>query len=223
LTTLRISGCENLKDVSSIASLHSLEHLSLVGCDAMEHVPLTGLTRLEYLDLNGNDGLTTVDVSGLQKLTLLDLNGSDKLEAVVGLADLIALKDLNVEECERLAIAVAAIKKLDRLEQLNVNRCHKVTSDVIKELPAGITRLRIREVPINDAAVEAIVRRKGLQEVFMEESLPAGQFVKLKSALPSTRFVLFGDPEYPLGDSTEVGGEAGVNKFTPTSLRVNAR
>lgn len=75
LTRLEISYAKHLTDLSEIANLDGLEHLSLRGCEAITSLePLRALTGLETLDLYSCKGLTDHEtLACFEELEWLDL------------------------------------------------------------------------------------------------------------------------------------------------------
>ena len=76
LTSLNLSKCGALTDVSGLSGLTGLTSLNLISCGALTDVSgLSGLTRLTSLNLTACEALTDVSVlSGLTGLTSLNLS-----------------------------------------------------------------------------------------------------------------------------------------------------
>ena len=139
LTSLNLSGCGQLTDVSVLAGLTALTSLDLSGCGQLTDVSvLAGLTALTSLDLSGCGQLTDVSVlAGLTALTSLNLSGCEQLTDVSGLAGLTALTSLDLSGCEQLT-DVSVLAGLTALTSLNLSGCKQLT-DV--SVLAGLTAL----------------------------------------------------------------------------------
>src|SRR5271166_3376655 len=75
LQSLNLSGCEQLSDLSPLASLASLQELGLFGCDQLSDLsPLASLTSLQELGLSGWGIHDFSPLAGLTSLQTLNLS-----------------------------------------------------------------------------------------------------------------------------------------------------
>ncbi|KAG5190413.1 hypothetical protein JKP88DRAFT_275303 [Tribonema minus] len=100
LTSLDLSGCLDVSDVSGISGLPALTSLDLSECKALTNISsISNLPKLETLRLSGCAALTDVSgISGLPALTSLNLSRCEALTDVSGIKDLPAPKTLNLSE-----------------------------------------------------------------------------------------------------------------------------
>ena len=81
LTTLRLTGSDNLGDISPIQGLTNLEQLFLGNTGVSDLAPLANMTDLQHLDLKNNQIQDISALANLTKLTALTLwnRGTDRL------------------------------------------------------------------------------------------------------------------------------------------------
>ena len=81
LTTLRLTGSDNLGDISHIQGLTTLKYLFLGNTGVSDLAPLANMTDLQHLDLKNNQIQDISALANLTKLTALTLwnRGNDRL------------------------------------------------------------------------------------------------------------------------------------------------
>ncbi|VTR93217.1 leucine-rich repeat : Leucine-rich repeat protein, putative OS=Trypanosoma vivax (strain Y486) GN=TvY486_0039050 PE=4 SV=1: Pkinase: LRR_4: LRR_4: LRR_4: LRR_4: LRR_4 [Gemmata massiliana] len=122
LTSLDLSNCRGVADFSPLSGLTALTSLDLGFCNrAMDLSPLSGLTALTSLYLNSNRIADLSPLSGLTALTNLDLN-SNRIADLSPLSGLTALTSLDLGFCNR-ATDLAPLSGLTALTNLNLRNC----------------------------------------------------------------------------------------------------
>lgn len=192
LLELQVRGCSELADVRGIGEIASLRRLALVGSDHVRDVPLARLVNLEHLDLNGSDGFTTLplDVQALSRVLTFDLNGCNGLQIIRNLGDMKSLTELNLEECQALELDDDSFDNMRQLAKVNLNRCERITAAVVARLPNTLTHLNICRIPIDESAVQAILRMKSLKQLSVQGDLPDGALQRISGTLPDCKVTL---------------------------------
>lgn len=121
LISLTLDRCDEIHDISPIATLHVLTRLVLRGLNEIESVRiLSAVPSLVYLELSHMEQLS--DISGLSKLVnlcYLTLEGCQKVKTIRSIEHLKHLYDLNLANCREVK-DVNAIAMLPNLTRLNV-------------------------------------------------------------------------------------------------------
>jgi internalin A len=125
LTSLDLSGCERLSDVSALSGLTALTSLNLSSCEQLLDVSaLSGLTALTSLKLIGCEQLSDVSaLSGLTALTSLNLSFCMQLSDVSALSGLTALTSLDLLGCSHVKTFAPLRPLLDKLTDLKLHGC----------------------------------------------------------------------------------------------------
>ncbi len=97
-------GCENIIDISPLASLSNLNWLNLSGCWEIEDFsPLSSLTNLEILYLPDSSYIDDIHfLSSLTNLKALSLSGCENLEDISSLSTLTNLTMLELRGCDNI-------------------------------------------------------------------------------------------------------------------------
>src|SRR5205823_1004404 len=82
LTSLNLSGCSQVSDLSPLASLTQLTSLDLSSCSRLSDLSLTGLKQLILLNLSHCSHLSTLSLMDLTQLTSLDLSHFSRLSTL---------------------------------------------------------------------------------------------------------------------------------------------
>ncbi len=123
LTSLNVSGCDNLSSLSGVEGLSQLTSLAVSGCDNLSS--LSGIEGLSQLTLVNVKNLSSIE--GLSQLTSLDVSGCDNLSSLSGIKGLSQLTSLNVRWCSNLS-SLSGIAGLSQLTSLNVFGCDNLSS-----------------------------------------------------------------------------------------------
>jgi Leucine-rich repeat (LRR) protein len=127
LTSLNLSSCESLSDLSGLGSLPQLTSLNLSWCKSLSDVSALGsLTQLNSLDLCWCEALSDVSLLGnLTQLTSLDLSWCKSLSDVSGLGSLTQLTSFNLSGSESL-VDVSVLGSLTQLTSLKLFSCESL-------------------------------------------------------------------------------------------------
>lgn len=103
LKKLRISGCYTLESIRCVSDLTDLEHLDLSNCPLLTRIEsLHKLLKLKTLNLSECIILSNIDfLRALTNLKGLDLTNC-YIKNINSLSDLVSLKFLKVNKCQRL-------------------------------------------------------------------------------------------------------------------------
>jgi Leucine-rich repeat (LRR) protein len=104
-------------------SLSSLRALEFKGCATLTGLNLSGLKQLQYLDLCFCRKLTKLAVGGLVVLQYMNVSDCTDLATVQGLAELTALRLLNLSGTQLTITTLASLSKITDLQQLIMNQC----------------------------------------------------------------------------------------------------
>jgi Leucine-rich repeat (LRR) protein len=139
ITSLDLSGCVWLTDLSPLSGLSQLTSLDLSDCESLTFLSeLSGLIRLTSLNLYGCSSLVDLSgLSGLSQLTSLNLSGCKSLTDLSPLSGLSQLTSLNLSYCESL-VDLSGLSGLSQLTSLDLSECESLTS--LSEL-SGLSRL----------------------------------------------------------------------------------
>ena len=170
LTELRevVLADMRVKSIEPLAGLTKLETLSLGNSGVRDLTPLAKLTRLRKLDLSWArevsdltplSGMTELrefrgvpvsDLSQLEPLQKLEILvvGSSKVTDLTPLQKLPALRELNLNNCEKLADA-SPLSKLSKLTRLDLGRT-KVTDLAPLASLSDLTYLRLANCKLAD-------------------------------------------------------------------------
>lgn len=179
LTVLKLDAQETLSDISPLAGLTKLTHLSLVCCSVSDISPLSSLTALKELHLSSNQIETLSPLSSLTELETLDLEGvplSDisplsscaKLSHLslssTGISDISPLSALS--ELKMLSIGfcpVGDLSPLSGLSQLSELYAYAIPCMDFSALPASIKLLRTAGVWKTNEAVSTLAGLTNLE------------------------------------------------------------
>jgi Leucine-rich repeat (LRR) protein len=116
LTSLNLSDCENISDLSPLASLTQLTSLNLARCTRISDLsPLARLTQLTSLDLTRCTRISDLSpLARLTQLTSLDLTRCMQISDLSPLARLTQLTSLDLTRC----MQISDLSPLARLTQL---------------------------------------------------------------------------------------------------------
>jgi len=125
LTSLDLSGCDQLTDLSPLANLTNLTSLDLAGCSKIADLsPLADLVRLELLDISAWDSDTPLnDISPLANLTALkslNLRSRTNLSDLTPLGELAELESLDLEGSSRQKSDLTPLVRLAKLKSLKI-------------------------------------------------------------------------------------------------------
>jgi Leucine-rich repeat (LRR) protein len=125
LTSLNLSWCESLFDISALSGLSNLTSLNLSWCESMvELSALSGLSSLSSLWLSRCESLVELSaLSGLSSLTSLNLSWCESLVDISALSGLSNLTSLDLSSCESL-VDISALLGLSSLTSLNLSSCN---------------------------------------------------------------------------------------------------
>jgi internalin A len=133
LQKLSLSECHLLTDISSPASLTSLQSLDLSWCNLRDVSPLAGLTSLQSLNfsecrqLSGN----LSPLAGLTSLQALKLSWCEQLSSDLSpLAGLTSLQSLDLSFCHQLSGDLSPLAGLTALETLDLAGCEQLGGDL---------------------------------------------------------------------------------------------
>jgi Leucine-rich repeat (LRR) protein len=123
LTSLNLSRCISLVDISALAGLSSLASLNLSWCKSLVDISaLSSLNSLTSLNLSSCKSLVDVSaLSGLSSLTSLSLSRCESLADISALSGLSSLTSLDLSQCESL-VDISALAGLKRLTSLDISR-----------------------------------------------------------------------------------------------------
>jgi NACHT domain/Leucine Rich repeats (2 copies)/Leucine Rich repeat len=125
LTSLNLSGCQQVSDLSPLAHLIHLTSLNLFGCQQVNDLsPLAYLTNLSLSWCKQLSDLTPL--AHLTYLTSLDLSWCEHLTDLTPLAHLTNLTSLNFSMCEQLS-DLKPLAHLTSLTNLNLSSCKQVS------------------------------------------------------------------------------------------------
>jgi hypothetical protein len=185
LTSLSLSDCTNVTNVSPLASCLALEELTLsytrvdaAGIEGLERIPtlrkldllkcrrlrdVTCLQRcvsLETLDLYGSP-VTSTGIRGLENIrTLHSLKiGASDVSNVVGLSSSRALTSLDLSETNVGNAGIAGLANIASLTRLDLTGCSRITSVCLLRMSRSIRALNLSETGIT---AEGLV---GLNEI----------------------------------------------------------
>ncbi|OBP16513.1 hypothetical protein A5320_03665 [Rheinheimera sp. SA_1] len=144
LTSLDLSGCKLLTNLSGIEQLTALTKLDVSFCEALASLAgIEQLTALTKLDASFCKALTSLEGIGqLTALTELEVSWCEALTRLAGIEHLKALAELNVSGCEALT-SLAGIEQLTALTKLDVSWCQSLTSLVGIEQLKALTKLDV--------------------------------------------------------------------------------
>ena len=170
LRKLSLRGCIQLSDpaMAHLQSLQSLENLDLSMCCGLTPKGLRPLSVLPSLDslllsrVMWMDRHAIPELSALHHLTCLDLssciNVDDDAVAAVANLKLKDLQEINLERCHRITDSgVSNLHLLPSLRHLNVLSCEKVTLQACRNLQQFCKSLVLVEVhvdPTGDLSTE---------------------------------------------------------------------
>jgi hypothetical protein len=160
LHTLSLQQCRRLTDeaVLNISHLVSLEHLNLAGCRCLTNVSLAAvadLVHLRALDLSQCDLLTDAGLDMLARLyhleelslgwcrSLTDA-GVSTLSKQSGRAA--HLRILRLARCALTDMGVGHLVHLTALEELDLNGCHRLSSDATGKALSRLQNLTTLDV-----------------------------------------------------------------------------
>ncbi|CAI0417897.1 unnamed protein product [Linum tenue] len=190
LKSLRtLSIVQTACNLDGLESLHSLTSLKLTGCDALERLPsMASLSKLLDLDISFCDSLTEIqgNVDGfesLYSLKSLTLRCCDALERLPSMGSLSKLLNLYISNCHGLT----EIQGLESMEGLV--RLHLYDLASIRILPSlsklgNLERLTVKNAP-NLQEIEGLGGLKSLKELHLIrctslESVPADELYGLE-------------------------------------------
>ncbi|KEG11559.1 leucine-rich repeat protein (LRRP) [Trypanosoma grayi] len=144
LVEIALDNCMLLTDVSPLASIETLEEVSLADCDGVTAVGALGrLPALRSLDLcrSGitNEGL--VGLSASRSLVKLELKRCRYLTDVTSLASIETLQEVNLRGCEYVN-AFGVLGRMAMLRVLNLSYT-ALTDDDLRGISASRTLVRI--------------------------------------------------------------------------------
>ncbi|KAA8515664.1 hypothetical protein F0562_018725 [Nyssa sinensis] len=132
LKSLTIKFCDDLVSLSGLENLTSLQHLSIINCPKLAHLPeagLRGLTSLQSLDVFECNSLTSISLSrDLTSLQSLDVSKCKSLTSISLSQDLAALQKLEISSCSALNWSDKDddMKVLRSLQSLSISRLPRV-------------------------------------------------------------------------------------------------
>ena len=150
LKEIAIRGCPlSTTDISILASLPSLETLTLSECSLSNISPLSGAHKLAILDLSGNAIQDLTPLSYLEELTILNLSNN----ALTNLSALSALENLTVLDVSYNSLAsLAPLATCPKLSSLSASN-NQLTEIPLFEDPTLLTILHLQENAIVDVSV----------------------------------------------------------------------
>ena len=178
LIQLDISSNSLLTDAAlrEIAKLKDLESLNLLFCDFSEFgiLNIVGLPKLRAIDIRGN---FRVGDGGLDALTLLpNLRNVQHRSPTVtdrGIRSLTKAKALDILLIQDMQITGQSghhLRQMERLAQLQIIRCANFDSEGLLALGGlKLNRLTIRDIPIDDSAMEVFNELPTLRRLFLHE------------------------------------------------------
>jgi Leucine-rich repeat (LRR) protein len=131
LTSLNLSYCSQLKDLTPLNGLSSLIKLNLMGCTRLNQLSLTGLISLIELDLTGCTRLSQLSLTDLTSLTSLSLIGCAQLSQL-SLTDLTSLTSLSLIGCAQLS--QLSLTDLTSLTSLSLIGCAQLSQLSLTDL-----------------------------------------------------------------------------------------
>jgi hypothetical protein len=125
LTSLDLSWCDQLSDISSLASMSSLTTLGLHGCSQLSNISLANMSSLVDLDLNGCSQLSDISLTNMSSLTTLNLSYCIQLSNI-SLTNMSSLTTLNLSYCIQLS-DLSPLANLNSLTTLNLSGCNQLS------------------------------------------------------------------------------------------------
>jgi len=121
---LNLSFCDQLSDLTPLASLTALQTLRLSRCRQLsELTPLASLSALQTLDLSSCGQLSNLTpLASLSALQTLNLSGFGQLSELTPLASLSALQTLYLRFCHQLS-DLTPLASLSALQTLDLSGC----------------------------------------------------------------------------------------------------
>ncbi|KAG0560197.1 hypothetical protein KC19_10G161400 [Ceratodon purpureus] len=147
LEELDVSSCRNLEKVpDEIGNLGQLLKLHISHCSRLKRLPLTlgNLKQLKLLNLSGCLSLEEIpaSVGHLTKLEYLLLSDCYRLHTMCEFETRMPhLSELNLSDCESLK-SFKSLGNLNRLQALNMSRCHRLRIPNIAECLGQMSRLQ---------------------------------------------------------------------------------
>jgi hypothetical protein len=128
LTALDLSSCEQVSDLSPLGKLTQLAWLHLSGCKQVSNLsPLGKLTQLTDLDLSGCKQVSDLSPLGkLTRLTGLDLRGCEQVNDLSPLATLTQMAALDLSSCGQVS-DLSPLATLTQLSSLSLSGCGRVS------------------------------------------------------------------------------------------------
>ncbi len=182
LTTLRVNGCYELTDISSLQHCHSLTELELINCPKVADLsPLRGMLTLRslhlgvpypgvvYISVQGREqwsALTDIEaLSDLTGLVYLTLSNCDKVSNLQTLAVLSELQYLDLRGCNLLQ-DLQPLADLKVLEKLYLSGCTQ-----LQDLQALIKLKKLQYLDLENCPLiqnlEPLARTAALQHLNM--------------------------------------------------------
>jgi len=129
LTELDLAGCEQISDLSPLASLTQLKRLDLAGCKQISNLgPLASLTQLTELDLVDCEQVSDLGpLASLTQLIELDLTGCKQINDLSPLASLTQLAKLYLVFCEQVG-DLSPLASLTQLAELDLAGCKQISN-----------------------------------------------------------------------------------------------
>ena len=178
LVELDISRNSLLTDAATVemAKLEKLEILGLLFCDFSEFgiLNIVDLPRLRALDIRGN---MKIGDGGMDALTLLPALRSLKHRSptvsnagIRSLSQAEVLSDLEIWDMQITGQAGEHLRRMEKLTQLQICRCENFDSSGVLALGGlKLTRLTLRNLPIDDSAMEVFKEVPTIKLLFLQE------------------------------------------------------
>jgi len=127
ITSLSITSCDRIKDLSPLANLTQLTSLDLSYAWAVNDLsPLAGLTQLTSLDLSYCGKVNDLSpLANLTQLILLNLLDCEQLRDLSPLSNLTRLTSLNLSGCRQVG-DLRPLAGLTQLTSLNLTNCRQI-------------------------------------------------------------------------------------------------
>ena len=135
LTSLTLSDCDQLRDLSPLVGLPQLIFLAISRCSQLSVLDLKGLTQLTSLNVSDCSQLSRVSLSDLAQLNLLNLSHCSLLSSI-SLAGLMQLTSLSLSGCSQLR-NISPLTDLTHMTSLDLSGCSQLGSITL----AGLTEL----------------------------------------------------------------------------------
>jgi len=124
LSSLTLTRCPEITDISPIGDLHHIKRLNLAGSGSLhiyDFTPLSSLKKLTYLDLSYMQFLYDLDfLAPLLQIEELHLNFCSHLIDIKAVEHLVHMKTLHIKECPHVEESATLFQKkiLERVSSI---------------------------------------------------------------------------------------------------------